>query len=249
MRRPAAVAAGAGALLVLLTGCSLGAQPQPGAQRAPGPAVTVLPVPDVAPVEQAAARERFRRAADGTLLPDATTTPGSVFADVTQADLCGPRYSAGVRRERSADGDEVRTAYGVDGDRSAYSVDHLVPVSLGGDNRVANLWPQPRDGQFALAAKDTLEGHLRGLVCQGTVPLEEARTAIAQDWRAAYDRYMPLPLAVAVSPPPPAAPAPDAVAAGRPCPTEGVVALSADKGVRLVCRPTAEGVLQWQRRG
>ncbi|WP_432495981.1 hypothetical protein [Kineococcus auxinigenes] len=249
MRRPVAAAGAAAALLVALTGCSLGtADAVPGAVRVPtGPAVTPLPIPELEPSgTTAAVTDPFRRAADGTALPVLERTPGAVFADVTQADLCGPRYSAGVRDERSGDAEEAAAGYGIE-DSSPYTTDHLVPISLGGSNEVSNLWPQPKEGAFAAAAKNTLEAHLRALVCQGTVPLETARQALVQDWRAAYDTYTAMPLA---TPSATAAPsqAASGVVSGGVCATDGEVTRSPEKQVRLTCRADAEGVLRWQRR-
>jgi hypothetical protein len=44
--------------------------------------------------------------------------------------------------------------------------------------------------------KDCLEDRLHALVCAGQMPLDEAQRAIAEDWIAAYQRYVtPEPLA------------------------------------------------------
>jgi hypothetical protein len=70
---------------------------------------------------------------------------------------------------------------------SAYELDHIVPLALGGhpralDNLQLQPWPEAR-------RKDRLEVKLQCLVCSGQVNLAEAQTAIATDWEAAYHKY------------------------------------------------------------
>lgn len=68
-------------------------------------------------------------------------------------------------------------------------VDHLIPLELGGSNRISNLWPERLDGEWNAHEKDELEGRLHRLVCAGKVDLETAQRAIATDWIAAYKEY------------------------------------------------------------
>jgi hypothetical protein len=73
---------------------------------------------------------------------------------------------------------------------SAYELDHIVPLALGGhpralDNLQLQPWPEAK-------RKDRLEVKLQCLVCSGQVSLEEAQTAIATDWEAAYHKYASL---------------------------------------------------------
>jgi hypothetical protein len=72
-----------------------------------------------------------------------------------------------------------------------YEEDHLVPLCLAGAPQdPANLWPQPRFGEWSADHKDTLEAKLCLLVCDGRVPLAEAQREIATDWIAAYRKYI-----------------------------------------------------------
>ena len=72
-----------------------------------------------------------------------------------------------------------------------YEEDHLVPLCLAGAPQdPANLWPQPRFGEWGADRKDTLEAKLCRLVCDGGVPLAEAQREIAKDWIAAYRKYI-----------------------------------------------------------
>ncbi|WP_146099659.1 HNH endonuclease signature motif containing protein [Kineococcus xinjiangensis] len=243
-------AAVAGACASLLAGCSGEPEPLPGVQPPATPEVRVLEIP--APTRTVVEEPVVARpaAADGTVLPDLALTPGAVFPDVTREDVCADRYTAGVHNLRYSDKADALVAYGVAlRDREGYTIDHLVPVSLGGTNAPGNLWPQPRDGQFAAAHKDQLERQLHALVCAGSVPLAEAQQALVADWRAAVDRYSsaaPPPGAGAGIPAPP--PPPGGVDVGLPCPAIGVLAKAGEGGPKLVCTESPSKELTWQKR-
>lgn len=81
----------------------------------------------------------------------------------------------------------------VDTDPRHYEEDHLIPLSIGGaPEDTKNLWPQPRNSQWNAEKKDELEFKLYKLVCDGKVPLDEARKEIAQDWINTYKKYVHL---------------------------------------------------------
>jgi hypothetical protein len=72
-----------------------------------------------------------------------------------------------------------------------YEEDHLVPLCLAGAPQdPANLWPQPRFGEWNAERKDALEAKLCRLACDGKMPLAEAQREIATDWISAYRKYM-----------------------------------------------------------
>ena len=72
-----------------------------------------------------------------------------------------------------------------------YEEDHLVPLCLAGAPQdPANLWPQPRFGEWSAHRKDQLEAKLCRLACDGKVPLAEAQREIATDWIEAYRKYI-----------------------------------------------------------
>jgi hypothetical protein len=82
-------------------------------------------------------------------------------------------------------------AYGIDEPLGAVELDHLIPISLGGDPRaVANLWPEAWEGPDGARVKDRLELRLLQLVCRHQAELATAQAAIATDWVAAYSRYL-----------------------------------------------------------
>jgi len=67
--------------------------------------------------------------------------------------------------------------------RDQYELDHLIPLALGGaviDRR--NLAMQPID---EAREKDVVETCLSLLVCQGKIDLDDAQSAIWEDWRKA----------------------------------------------------------------
>jgi hypothetical protein len=244
--------------LLAAAACSDGSAEQlAGARPSPLPAVRLLSIPTPpAPTGAAAAgpAQRFGRAPDGSLLPDRGLTPGAYFADVTRDDVCDLHYTQGVRQPQFNAKVEAFAGYGLSvRDRDAYRVDHLIPVSLGGNNALENLWPQPYAGPVGAQGKDALEAHLRGLVCTGTVTLTEAQQTIARDWRAAHQRWMAVPLpagADAYLPPGSGASPkpPDAVTNGAPCPAEGVVGRTRSKGIKFTCTRNDDGSLSWRKR-
>ena len=80
------------------------------------------------------------------------------------------------------------------GKASEYEEDHLVPLCLGGhptDHR--NLWPEPRDGQWAAKFKDQLEASVSRAVCRGAMTLEEGRAIFLRpDWTKEYTEFFKL---------------------------------------------------------
>jgi hypothetical protein len=140
-------------------------------------------------------------------LPDSTRTPGAISEKVTQENIgqtiCVSGYTKTVRKVSAKTKAKVYAAYKVPKkDRSKYTIDHLIPLSLGGNNSTKNLWPEPEKGSKNATSKDGVERGLRTLVCNGTVPLNTAQTAIATDWTTALVTVTPTP------PPPPPSPPP-----------------------------------------
>jgi hypothetical protein len=77
--------------------------------------------------------------------PDQVLTPGRVLTRDT-AKVCVPGYSATVRNTSAALKRQVFLAYGIEPrGSSAYEIDHRLPLSLGGADVAANLWPETRD--------------------------------------------------------------------------------------------------------
>jgi hypothetical protein len=122
---------------------------------------------------------------DWPLYPDPVLTPGDFFPDVTVADACTPRYATVARSVTKSERNAVFAAYGDPQDASLYTLDHFIPLSLGGSNSVLNLWPEP----VAVPGsheKDKVEDYLHAAVCSGAISLADAREVIRDDWYAVY---------------------------------------------------------------
>jgi hypothetical protein len=72
-----------------------------------------------------------------------------------------------------------------------YELDHFIPLAIGGHPRSEdNLWLQRWDGEWNARIKDRLERKLQVMVCAGQITLQTARTAVQDDWHAAYKTYV-----------------------------------------------------------
>jgi hypothetical protein len=123
-------------------------------------------------------------------LPSNSLTPGAT-RKVTKEQICAPEYVASIKPVKDSLKEEAFARYGVRLEGSTGEVlDHLVPVELGGSDDLENLWPQPARGEWNATQKDALEQKLRGMVCDGTITLKQAQTAIRKDWVQAYTQYV-----------------------------------------------------------
>ncbi len=141
----------------------------------------------------------------------------------------------------------------------SYEVDHLIPLALGGNNSIRNLWPQPKGGsQQGYPAKDELEDHLHHMVCNGVLGLRTAQRAIARNWHAADHMYInqpesqaPTPPASAPPPPPPPSSEPSngVVHPGAFCSPPGARGVTSH-GTPMVCKTSATGSrYRWRSAG
>lgn len=130
------------------------------------------------------------------ILPDHKKTPGVVRAGIPLSELCRPGHARQVRQELTDSQwirrkREVYTRYGIKHhERGEYEVDHLISIELNGSNSIENLFPQTQRAVWSAAVKDRLENRLHALVCQRQISLQQADAAIANDWIAAYKRYV-----------------------------------------------------------
>jgi hypothetical protein len=116
-------------------------------------------------------------------MPNPALTPGDADEhEISQVCALGTAHQRRAVSYRVRD--HVYLAYGIPRGRrnGLYRIDHLIPLELGGSNRVSNLWPQPyADSKI----KDRMEGQLHEAVCSGRMSLEAAQRAIARDWHTA----------------------------------------------------------------
>jgi hypothetical protein len=123
-------------------------------------------------------------------LPSAFLTPGDA-KKVTKEQICTPGYVASIKATKDSMKEEAFSRYGLrDGKSSTDVLDHLIPVELGGTDSIENLWPEPVKGEWNAAQKDALEQKLLGMVCDGSLTVKQAQTAIKKNWVQAYQQYV-----------------------------------------------------------
>ncbi len=127
-------------------------------------------------------------------LPDPSCTPGVYNPDVTQSTIhstiCVSGWTGTIRPPTSYTNPlkvQGISDYGYSDTSTAdYEEDHFIPLELGGDPRdPGNLWPEPQYGSPTASTKDGVETKLKNAVCNGTVTLSAARSAIKNDWTTA----------------------------------------------------------------
>lgn len=125
--------------------------------------------------------------------PDHACTPGAVFPGVTMEKICVPGYSKTVRSVSTKLRKAVFAEYGISypQPRGAFEVDHFIPLALGGNNDIANLFPQPAEPIPGFHEKDVVEIYLYEEVCAGRAALQAAQEEVSNDWLAIYDKLSP----------------------------------------------------------
>ena len=122
-------------------------------------------------------------------LPDNDCTPGAVFQDATKEKICVQGYTKTVRSVSTNLRKQVFAEYGISYPQSfgSYEVDHLIPLSLGGSNNIANLFPEAAEPAPGFKEKDVVENYLHEEVCAGRVALSVAQERISDNWFLIYD--------------------------------------------------------------
>jgi|SRR3989338_227893 len=122
-------------------------------------------------------------------LPDHGCTPGAVFKNTTKDQICVTGYTKTVRSVSTSLRKKVFAEYGIDYDQpfGSYEADHLIPLALGGNNDISNLFPEAASPYPGFKEKDVVENYLHEQVCAGNVALSVAQEKIANDWLAIYN--------------------------------------------------------------
>jgi hypothetical protein len=125
------------------------------------------------------------------MLPDRRCTPGATNPAVTPATLratiCFPGWASSTRPPASVTTPIKRRMVAAYGNPPTTKLedsrlDHLVPLSIGGDPRaIANLWPQRATESVV---KDRVELAANTAVCAGRLPLAEAQRGFSTNWTA-----------------------------------------------------------------
>lgn len=127
------------------------------------------------------------RDSDDDTYPDPHLTPGAIFSDVTIEDLCKGGYARKARDVSSELKRNIKASYGLDPYDPNYTIDHFIPLSLGGTNDPENLWPQKLTGIiYGSKQKASSDFYLFREVCDGRITLDEAREKIRMDWVRTY---------------------------------------------------------------
>ena len=79
-----------------------------------------------------------------------TPNTNGVFCSITDKDFDEMRYNNQIahckRNVNSSLKKYIYKTYNIDySNRSNYTIDHIIPLSLGGNNSIENLWPQNKD--------------------------------------------------------------------------------------------------------
>jgi hypothetical protein len=127
-------------------------------------------------------------------LPDPACTPGARYQLATPSVFCKSGYTAVVRHVTESTKNLVYDEYGITSHTGAtYEMDHLIPLELGGSNRVANLFPEAVSPRPGFHVKDQLENKTHSLACSGG-DWRSYQRRIASDWTKLYRQLIgPLP--------------------------------------------------------
>jgi hypothetical protein len=124
-------------------------------------------------------------------LPDAKLTPG-VIRTTSSAEICAKSFrTKPFRNTTSAMKHQVCAAYHIKAcpKLGTLEIDHLVPLELGGQDDVRNLWPQMAryPGAPGFHVKDKLENELKRRVCKTkSMTLPDAQQCLRSNWVACY---------------------------------------------------------------
>lgn len=122
--------------------------------------------------------------------PSSALTPGAVTT--TDANVvCNMPPHARVPSIPIATQTAVFTAHGctTPASQHKYTLDYLVPYTLGGAPMQANIWPAAVRGT-GFFQKNQTDHILRQLVCRRTISLALAQDSLKADWYAAWLRYV-----------------------------------------------------------
>ena len=126
-------------------------------------------------------------------LPDHACTPGAVFPNATAEQICVSGYTKTVRNVPISLKKKIYRDYDIayPPPTGSYEADHLIPLELGGNNDIANLFPEAAQPVPGFHEKDIVENYLHQKVCADRIGLAPAQVQIANDWLAVYNTLTP----------------------------------------------------------
>jgi hypothetical protein len=184
----------AAAAVLAVLGCTATISTQPLPSPGASGSVPATPASSADTGGGLAALPAACHAQGGGVLPDSACTPGATDPAVTQdnvrSTICVSGYTTRVRPPTSYTDPikrDMLRRYGMSGTASAYELDHLVPLEVGGaPASVRNLWPEARGPHPGSAEKDRMENLLHDRVCSGRTPLADAQRMFEQSWLEAW---------------------------------------------------------------
>ena len=106
------------------------------------------------------------------------------LCDTQDKDFDGFRYQESIPHCRRNVAPEtkrlVAQEFGIFEDYDQFEIDHYIPLSIGGSNEVANLWPLPVP---VARAKSALEGKIHEQVKEGALTQEQAIERV-RNWKS-----------------------------------------------------------------
>lgn len=135
-------------------------------------------------------------------LPDVACTPGAIIPANIADVVCDKSFKTGTVRDSKTTRAQKQHVYNMYdlphpphnvGRNQVCEIDHLVSIELGGDDTIANLWPECSPGYqhwsgAGFREKDHFENWLWNQVCvQNTMPLKTAQIEIATNWFQYWD--------------------------------------------------------------
>jgi hypothetical protein len=106
--------------------------------------------------------------------------------------VCDPGYAQRVRKVPESLKREIFKEAGIPEDRhSLYEIDHIVPLSVGGDNSKTNLQAQTWDDPDGAHTKDRVEFMAFIKVRNGELTITQAQAIFRTPggWQEAYKKY------------------------------------------------------------
>ncbi len=146
--------------------------------------------PPLAPVQAAPVAPAGGVTAAAYTEPDWAFTPGRLCT-ATDPDFKEYRYAEHIpycnRNVTQQMKQQVAAHYGVpQSEWSNYEFDHLIPLAIGGDSHVDNLWPEPNSQNQGNAGKDHLELELYLQMKAGTLSQADAVKQIYAWFKTAH---------------------------------------------------------------
>ncbi len=122
--------------------------------------------------------------------PDPNLTPGDMYENISLREICTHGYSSRIRNVNPEHKQFIKRMYEIDpSEFSEYSIDHFIPLCLGGTNSLMNLWPQRiTNVVYGTKEKAKSDDYLFQQVCDGQMSLKEAQRLILKDWVAVYKK-------------------------------------------------------------